>query len=76
MFFLFTAFIILAIFTLCWQQMMKHNQLSIMYIGKASVVFWGVVFGVFIFNEILTLNKIIGLVFVVSGITLMVRKNG
>lgn len=61
---------LLALYTVCWQQILKHLPLTAAYANKAVTVVWGIIWGMLIFGEELTPGKTIGAVFVICGIIL------
>ena len=67
---------LLALYTLCWQQIIKYLPLTTAYANKAVTVVWGILWGLLIFSEKLTPGKIIGAVFVICGIVLYAVSDG
>ena len=67
---------LLALYALCWQQIIKHLPLTVAYANKAITVVWGILWGLVIFGEMLTPGKIIGAVFVICGIVLYAISDG
>ena len=78
LFFLAFGYMCLFVRGIVWINILKKIDLSIAYpITSISIVFV-MVFSHFLFNETLTVNKIIGSVFIISGsiiITLKEKKN-
>ena len=62
--------LLLGIYALGWQQVLKRIHLSVAYANKAVSVVWGCVWGVLIFHEHLSLGKVIGGLMVLGGIAL------
>lgn len=62
--------LILGIYAICWQQIIKRLPLTIAFANKAITVVWGIVWGYIFFNESITLGKIVGAVLVISGVVL------
>ena len=62
--------LILGIYAIAWQQIIRRMPLTTAYANKAVTVVWGIVWGVFFFDEEITVGKIIGTVFIVIGIIL------
>lgn len=60
--------IFLGIYAIIWQQIIKYLQLSIAYTSKAISLIGALIFGIIFFNETITINKIIGVIIVISGI--------
>lgn len=68
--------IILFIYALMWQQVLKHIPLTVAFCNKAVGMIWGMIWGVALFNESITINMIIGAVIVLAGVCLVVKSNG
>lgn len=60
----------LVIYALGWQQIIKVLPLSTAFANKAITVVWGLVWGKLIFDENITVGKLIGIGFIVAGIVL------
>lgn len=60
--------VILAVYALGWQQAIKRMPLTTAYANKAVTVVWGIVFGVLLFGEGVTLPKVIGAGLIVGGV--------
>ena len=67
---------LLALYALCWQQIIKHLPLTVAYANKAITVVWGIIWGLLIFGEKLTPGKVLGAVFVICGIVLYAISDG
>lgn len=62
------SLIILFIYAITWQQVLKYIPLTVAYANKGIGLIWGMIFGNIFFSEIITLNMIIGAVIVFCGI--------
>ena len=62
--------VILGVYALAWQQVIKRMPLTTAYANKAVTVVWGMVWGTLLFHETITPQKIIGAVIIVAGIVL------
>jgi len=62
---------ILFLYALLWQQILKIIPLITAYVNKAVTIIWGLVFGVLIFHEQITVGKIIGAILIISGVILV-----
>ena len=51
--------LILGIYAILWQQVIKHFDLSIAYANRATGLLWSVIFALFIFKENITIMNII-----------------
>lgn len=67
-----TMILILGVYALLWQQILKQIPLTIAYANKAPAMIWGMLWGVLFFNETISLQNIIGAVIVLAGVILMV----
>ena len=62
--------LVMAVYALGWQQIIKHLPLTSAYANKAATVVWGIVWGVLVFHEEVTAGKVIGAVLVILGVAL------
>lgn len=63
--------LILGIYAILWQQVIKHFDLSIAYANRATGLLWSVIFALFIFKENITVMNIIGIGVAICGIILV-----
>lgn len=68
--------LILAAFTLAWQQILKKENLSSVYMYKAMTVVWGNLFGILLFQERLSAAKAAGMGIILAGICLVMDTQG
>lgn len=61
---------ILGTYAIFWQQIIKRMPLSSAYANKAITVVWGMIWGLLIFNESITIQKLLGALIVVTGVVL------
>ena len=64
--------LILGVYAICWQQLIKKIPLNVAYANKAVTLIWGMVWGAAVFKEQITPSNIIGAVVVLAGVILMV----
>ncbi len=64
--------LILGIYAILWQQILKQMSLTVAFANKAISIVWGMVFGAVIFSEKITFNMILGSLIVMAGIVLVV----
>ncbi len=64
----------LALYAVCWQQIIKRMPLVFAYANKAVTVIWGIVFGYLFWKEEITISKIIGGGIIVLGIVVLVTE--
>lgn len=65
--------VVLFVYAIGWQQLIKRLPLTTAFANKAITVFWGLVWGVLFFQEELTPLKIIGALIVVAGVVMFSR---
>ncbi|SEW31161.1 Multidrug transporter EmrE [Ruminococcaceae bacterium KH2T8] len=64
---------ILGVYAIAWQQIIKRLPLTFAYANKAVGIIWTMLWGVLIFHEMLTPQKVIGSLVVMAGIILYTR---
>ena len=69
-------FVLLGIYALGWQQILKRLPLTLAYTNKAVTLVWSMVFGVLLFHETVSLKQVIGCALAVAGVVLFVRADG
>lgn len=62
--------LILAFYAVGWQQIIKRIPLTSAFANKAATVVWGAVWGVTVFDESISIKRLIGISLVVGGIVL------
>lgn len=60
--------ILLFVYAIMWQQILKKLPLTVAYLNKAVVIIWGIIWGALIFHEKITWNMIVGSIIVVIGV--------
>ena len=63
--------VILGIYAILWQQVIKKFELSVAYANKAVKFIWGMLWGILIFKEQITIAKVTGILLVVAGIVVL-----
>ncbi len=66
---------ILGIYAICWQQVIKRFELSVAYANRAMVLVWSLLWAVVIFHDKVTLRNLAGIVLVILG-TVIVNTAG
>ena len=68
-FFLFYGLelLVLGVYALLWQQMIKKFDLSIAYANRAMALLWSGVWAVVLFKDTLSVKQIIGILIVIAG---------
>lgn len=62
--------LLLGLYAIGWQQIIKRLPLTTAFANKAVSVVWGIIWGCLIFKESITIGKVIGAILVVSGVVL------
>ena len=62
--------IILVVYALAWQQILKYVPLTVAYANKAITVVWGIMWGALFFNEGISAPMIVGGLMIIVGIVL------
>ena len=70
LFYYFALLLSLVVYAFGWQQIIKVLPLSTAFANKAITVVWGLVWGKLLFDENITVGKLIGIGFIVAGIVL------
>lgn len=76
-FFVFYGLVILNLgfYALVWQQVLKHIPLTTAYANKSLTIVWGMLIGNIVFDEKITLMKVIGAIIVLLGVIMVVRED-
>jgi len=67
--------LILFLYAMFWQQILKKLPLTTAFANKSITVIWGMVWGALIFKETIKFTMIIGTIFIFYGIYLVVSDN-
>lgn len=60
-------FLLLAIYAVLWQQMIKRFELSVAYANRSMAVLWSMLWAVLVFRDKITVKNIIGVLLVTVG---------
>lgn len=63
--------VILGVYAILWQQIIKKFELSVAYANKAVTLIWAMIWGALIFKEQITLSKVGGILLVIVGIIIL-----
>lgn len=66
-------FVLLGLYALGWQQILKRLPLTVAYTNKAVTLVWSMVFGVLLFHETVSVKQLVGCALAVAGVVLFVR---
>ncbi|MBO5030917.1 MAG: EamA family transporter [Lachnospiraceae bacterium] len=67
LFFFGMEFVILGIYAVLWQQMIKRFELSVAYANRSMAVVWSMVWAVIFFHDTITIKNAVGVLLVVTG---------
>ena len=67
--------LILGIYAIVWQQLIKKFDISVAYANKAMGLFWSIIWAILIFNESITIKNVIGVVIVTIGTIIVNSEN-
>ena len=67
--------VILGVYAVGWQQILKRLPLTVAFANKAVTVVWGIVWGAVFFHERITLGKLLGIAVVIAGVLLFVSSD-
>lgn len=59
--------VILGIYAVLWQQVIKRFELSVAYANRAMVLVWSLLWAVLIFREGISLQNLLGIALVIAG---------
>ena len=62
--------LILGVYAIAWQQIIKRVPLTTAYANKAVTVVWGIIWGFFFGGEQITAGKLVGAAFIIVGIVI------
>ena len=65
------VFGVLFVYAILWQQVLKKIPLTTAIANKSITIVWGMIFGLLIFREQVSLKMIIGAVLILSGILIL-----
>lgn len=68
-------FVVLVVYAIGWQQILKRLPLTVAFANKAVTLVWSMVFGALLFGEHIGIKQIIGCALAVCGVVLFVRSD-
>ncbi|MBQ8914057.1 MAG: transporter [Lachnospiraceae bacterium] len=69
------VFLDLAVYAIVWQQILKKLPLVTAYANKAITVIWGLLWGMLIFKEKITIFNVLGALVIIFGIYMVVKSD-
>ena len=70
------ALFVLFLYAILWQVILQKFPLSTAFANRGIVVVWGILWGMIIFREEITVGKVIAAVLIVTGIVILGKGNG
>ena len=67
------SFVMLFVYALLWQQVLKKLPLTVAFINKAATIPLGMIWGFMLFEEVINLYMIIGVLIIIGGAILMIK---
>lgn len=64
-------FVILAIYAILWQQVIKKYELSVAYANKSMTLLWSMLWNFLLFSQGITPAKVCGVLMVMAGVVVM-----
>lgn len=62
--------VVLGVYAIGWQQVIKRIPLTTAYANRAVTVIWGIVWGALLFDEVVSWQKVAGAAVVLAGVVL------
>ena len=59
--------LILGLYAIIWQQLIKKFDISVAYANKAMGLLWSIIWAILIFKDTITIKNIIGVIIVIIG---------
>ncbi len=66
---------LLFVYAIAWQQIIKKMPIVTAYANKAVTVIWGIIYGMLIFGEEITVTKIAGALIIIFGVYIVVSSD-
>ena len=66
---------LLGLYAIGWQQVLKRLPLTTAYVNKGITIIWGFLWGVLLFDELISIKMLIGAAIIIAGLTLVVTSN-
>ncbi len=59
--------VILGVYAIIWQQLIKKFDISVAYANKAMGLLWSIIWAILIFKDTITIKNVIGVIIVIIG---------
>lgn len=66
---------VIGMYAIVWQQIIKKLPLTTAFANKAVTVIWGMIWGYLIFDEKMSINKLVGSLLVIAGIIIYAKSD-
>jgi multidrug transporter EmrE-like cation transporter len=66
---------VLAVYAVVWQFLLQRFKLSEAFTHKGIVVIWGILWGILLFSETLSVGKILAAALIIAGIGIRGKEN-
>lgn len=66
--------LILGLYAIIWQQLIKKFDISVAYANKAMGLLWSIIWAIIIFKDTITIKNVLGVIIVIIG-TIIVNKD-
>lgn len=66
--------LLLGVYAIGWQQILKKLPLTVAYSNRAITIAWGMVWGWILFKEVITFEKLFGIIIIIIGVIMFVRE--
>ena len=63
--------VVLGIYAILWQQVIRHIDLSVAYANKGISLLWSLLWALLLFHETITIGNVLGILVVMAGIFLV-----
>ena len=67
--------LILGLYAIIWQQLIKKFDISVAYANKAMGLLWSIIWAILIFNDTITIKNIRGVIIVIIGTIIVNSEN-
>ena len=68
--------VLLGVYAIGWQQIIKRLPLTTAFANKAVTVVWGIIWGFLFFHESVTIGKVLGAALVIAGVVIYSYADG
>lgn len=63
--------LILGVYAILWQQILKRFSLSVAYANRAMALLWSMLWAVILFHETISVMNVVGVLLVIAGIVVI-----